>query len=88
MYNSSTKVQGYPDLHKVTRTTAVGDIPMIMEASMDTPMNILRMLVSLSYLTFAVDLYGSISGKYSDRDLPDYSARNFKERGFTIGIGG
>ncbi|EKM79331.1 hypothetical protein AGABI1DRAFT_113901 [Agaricus bisporus var. burnettii JB137-S8] len=27
-------------------------------------------------------------GKYSERDLPDYSARNFEERGFTIGIGG
>jgi len=28
------------------------------------------------------------AGKYSDRDLPDWSARNFEERGFTIGIGG
>lgn len=27
-------------------------------------------------------------GKYAERDLPDYSARNFEERGFTIGIGG
>jgi len=27
-------------------------------------------------------------GKYSERDLPDYSNRNFVERGFTIGIGG
>jgi hypothetical protein len=27
-------------------------------------------------------------GKYSERDLPDYSGRNFEERGFTIGIGG
>ncbi|KAK7676373.1 hypothetical protein QCA50_006391 [Cerrena zonata] len=27
-------------------------------------------------------------GKYAERDLPDYSARNFEERGFTVGIGG
>ncbi|KAJ3529238.1 hypothetical protein NM688_g7881 [Phlebia brevispora] len=27
-------------------------------------------------------------GKFSERDLPDYSLRNFEERGFTIGIGG
>ncbi|KAF6757560.1 CobW/HypB/UreG, nucleotide-binding domain-containing protein [Ephemerocybe angulata] len=27
-------------------------------------------------------------GKYAERDLPDYSSRNFEERGFTIGIGG
>jgi len=28
------------------------------------------------------------AGKYAERDLPDYSNRDFKERGFTIGIGG
>lgn len=28
------------------------------------------------------------AGKYSERDLPDYSSRNFEERGFTVGIGG
>jgi len=27
-------------------------------------------------------------GKYAERDLPNYSSRNFEERGFTIGIGG
>jgi len=27
-------------------------------------------------------------GKFAERDLPDYSSRNFEERGFTIGIGG
>ncbi|KAL0960874.1 hypothetical protein HGRIS_005889 [Hohenbuehelia grisea] len=27
-------------------------------------------------------------GKYAERDLPDYSQRNFEERGFTVGIGG
>jgi hypothetical protein len=28
------------------------------------------------------------TGKYSERDLPDYHSRNFEERGFTVGIGG
>jgi len=28
------------------------------------------------------------AGKFSERDLPDYSGRKFEERGFTIGIGG
>ncbi|ESK83078.1 urease accessory protein ureg [Moniliophthora roreri MCA 2997] len=28
------------------------------------------------------------AGKYSEREMPDLSGRNFKERGFTIGIGG
>ncbi|TDL13464.1 urease accessory protein UreG [Rickenella mellea] len=28
------------------------------------------------------------AGKFSERDMPDYSGRNFEERGFTIGIGG
>jgi len=28
------------------------------------------------------------AGKYHERDLPDYSNRNFEERGFTVGIGG
>jgi len=28
------------------------------------------------------------AGKFSERDMPDYSLRNFEERGFTIGIGG
>jgi len=27
-------------------------------------------------------------GKFAERDLPDYTLRNFEERGFTIGIGG
>ncbi|KAI0035325.1 urease accessory protein UreG [Vararia minispora EC-137] len=27
-------------------------------------------------------------GKFSERDMPDYSSRNFEERGFTVGIGG
>ena len=29
-----------------------------------------------------------VAGKYAERDMPDYSSRNFEERGFTIGIGG
>ncbi|KAJ7644306.1 P-loop containing nucleoside triphosphate hydrolase protein [Roridomyces roridus] len=28
------------------------------------------------------------AGKFAERDMPDYSLRNFEERGFTIGIGG
>ncbi|TCD62346.1 hypothetical protein EIP91_007044 [Steccherinum ochraceum] len=28
------------------------------------------------------------AGKYSERDMPNYSSRNFEERGFTVGIGG
>lgn len=28
------------------------------------------------------------AGKFAERDLPDYSKRDFRERGFTIGIGG
>lgn len=28
------------------------------------------------------------TGKFSERDMPDYSSRNFEERGFTVGIGG
>ncbi|KAI0709672.1 urease accessory protein UreG [Cerioporus squamosus] len=27
-------------------------------------------------------------GQFAERDLPDYSSRNFEERGFTVGIGG
>lgn len=27
-------------------------------------------------------------GKFTERDMPDCSTRNFEERGFTIGIGG
>lgn len=29
-----------------------------------------------------------VLGKFAERDLPDYSNRNFDERGFTVGIGG
>lgn len=28
------------------------------------------------------------AGKFTERDLPDYSMRNWEERAFTIGIGG
>jgi hypothetical protein len=27
-------------------------------------------------------------GKFAERDLPDYSGRDWVERGFTVGIGG
>lgn len=30
----------------------------------------------------------SIAGKYAERDMPDYSGRDWKERTFTVGIGG
>ena len=33
-------------------------------------------------------LYNIVLGNFSERDMPDYSSRNFEERGFTIGIGG
>lgn len=29
-----------------------------------------------------------IVGKFAERDMPDYSGRDWHERGFTIGIGG
>lgn len=28
------------------------------------------------------------AGKYAERDMPDYSGRDWKERTFTVGIGG
>lgn len=27
-------------------------------------------------------------GKFAERDMPDYSGRNWTERAFTVGIGG
>lgn len=30
----------------------------------------------------------SRTGKFTERDMPNYSGRNWTERGFTIGIGG
>lgn len=27
-------------------------------------------------------------GKFAERDMPDYSGRDWNERGFTVGIGG
>ena len=29
-----------------------------------------------------------VSGRFAERDMPDYASRNFEERGFTVGIGG
>ncbi|KAH9891688.1 urease accessory protein UreG [Cubamyces lactineus] len=29
-----------------------------------------------------------VLGKFAERDMPNYSSRNFEERGFTVGIGG
>lgn len=33
-------------------------------------------------------LFMFIVGKFAEREMPDYSGRNFEERGFTVGIGG
>ena len=30
----------------------------------------------------------SYAGKFAERDMPNYTSRNFEERGFTVGIGG
>lgn len=44
--------------------------------------------------TFTPDEHGHThehledAGKYSERDMPDYSGRDWNERAFTIGIGG
>jgi urease accessory protein len=29
-----------------------------------------------------------VTGKFAERDMPNYSGRDWNERGFTIGIGG
>ena len=29
-----------------------------------------------------------LTGTFLERDLPEYTSRNFEERGFTVGIGG
>lgn len=29
-----------------------------------------------------------LAGRFSERVLPEYTSRNFEERGFTVGIGG
>lgn len=35
-----------------------------------------------------LQLWGLCVGKFAERDLPHWSGRDFKERGFTVGIGG
>lgn len=35
-----------------------------------------------------MDEFHDRQGKFAERDLPDYTSRNFHERGFTVGIGG
>lgn len=56
--------------------------------NMDTPMNTWSTLVTFATPYLAVVFVDTLAGKFSERDLPDYSSRNFEERGFTIGIGG
>ncbi|KAG8806598.1 hypothetical protein FRC17_004912 [Serendipita sp. 399] len=46
-----------------------------------------KRLACQSYEAFSDSLWREF-GKYGERDLPDYSSRDFVERGFTIGIGG
>ncbi len=53
-----------------------------------TPTSTSRMQVRMSICPHATSGADPRAGKYSERDLPDYSARNFEERGFTVGIGG
>lgn len=65
-------------------------IPMNM-GSMGTLTSTWRILVSAASDIFAflfTEGASTLTGKYSERDLPDYSSRNFQERGFTVGIGG
>jgi hypothetical protein len=78
------------------------DIVMIRRLrNMDIPMNTWSMLVSCSRLQQTVirlgqsyirDLVGDREadwiGKFAERDLPDYSGRDWTDRAFTIGIGG
>lgn len=33
-------------------------------------------------------LQADTAGKFTERDMPDFSGRDWRERGFTIGIGG
>jgi hypothetical protein len=76
----------------ILMTTAVGVIRThtIHQLNMGTLTNTWNTLVLLSWLDY-VDKdsnANSSTGKYGERDLPDYSNRNFIERGFTVGIGG
>ena len=34
------------------------------------------------------DVVADATGKYAERDLPDFSGRDWNERAFTVGIGG
>lgn len=63
-----------------TRTTT--------EASTAIRTNISSTLVSMAIRRAVLSRLTLSKGKFAERDLPDYSQRNFEERGFTVGIGG
>lgn len=71
-----------------TRTTAARLTRMTMARSMGIRTSISTILVSEDLRVIGLGLTLCNVGKYSERDLPDYSLRNFEERGFTVGIGG
>lgn len=62
----------------MTTATSMGTRTSIWTTQVNRPAN--RRMPAISQSVSA--------GKFSERDLPDYSARNFEERGFTVGIGG
>lgn len=63
--------------------------------SMDTPMSIWNMPVSMRRFSrhriIPIKTYPCMlfpPGKFAERDMPDYTGRNWTERAFTVGIGG
>ncbi len=71
----------------ITATEILTPTRMTVLGITDTPMSTSRMQVRMSICLHATSGADPRAGKYSERDLPDYSARNFEERGFTVGIG-
>lgn len=63
-------------------------IHTIMEAIMVTLTKSSSTLVCVEPHLTGTEMNRLPPGKYAERDLPDYSTRNFQERGFTVGIGG
>lgn len=61
---------------------------MDMNMNMGTRMNTSNTRVRRDIAPETASSDAIMSGKYGERDLPDYTHRNFQERGFTIGIGG
>ena len=64
-------------------------VEICIRMSMDIRTNILKMQVEANaQIVKKEDLIQIQTGKFAERDMPNYSSRNFEERGFTIGIGG